>query len=93
MPEGLPIKLNDYIALVDWTGKQIRKDKRGAIDANLPPLLNRLNFETENWLYLSTHFESKLKGLVGTAINLKTACEMLGYKRTVFKHYCEQYFP
>jgi len=92
MPEGLPFKLNDYIALVDWTGKQTRKDKRGAIDANHPPLLNRLNFETENWLYLSTHFESKLKGLVGTAISLKAACEKLGYKRTVFKHCCEQYF-
>jgi len=93
MPEGLPFKLNDYIALVDWTGKQARSDKRGKIDANLPPLLKRLNFETENWLYLSTHFESKLKGLVGTAISLKVACEKLGYKRTVFKHCCEQYFP
>jgi len=93
MPDGLPFKLNDYIALVDWTGKQSRNDKCGKIDANLPPLLNRLNFEAENWLHLSTHFESKLKGLVGSVINLKVACKKMGYKRTVFKCCCEQYFP
>jgi len=93
MPEGLPFKLNDYIALLDWTGKQTRKDKRGSIDQNLPPLLNQLNFEKENWLHLSTHFESKLKGLVGSVINLKVACEKMGYKRTVFKRCCEHYFP
>jgi len=93
MPDGLPFKLNDYIALVDWTGKQNRNNKCGKIDANLPPLLNRLNFEAENWLHLSTHFESKLKGLVGSVISLKVACEKLGYRRTVFKCCCEQYFP
>jgi len=93
MPEGLPFKLSDYIALVDWTGKQTRNNKRGEIDTNLPPLLNRLNFETENWLHLSTHFENKLKGLVGSIISLKVACEKMGYKRTVFKCSCEQYFP
>jgi len=93
MPEGLPFKLSDYIDLVEWTGKQARKDKRGKIEANLPPILNRLNFEKENWLQLSVHFESKLKGLVGSLVNLKTACEKMGYKRTVFKHCCEQYFP
>ena len=90
MPEGLPFKLNDYIALVDWTGKQTRKDKRGKIDANLHPLLNRLNFETENWLYLSTHFESKLKGLVGTAISLKVACKKLGYASRICKQDTQQ---
>jgi len=93
MPEGLPFKLSDYIDLVEWTGKQARKDKRGKIAVNLPPILNRLNFETENWMHLSAHFESKLKGLVGSLINLKVACEKMGYKRTVFKHSCEQYFP
>jgi len=88
----LLFKLSDYIALVDWTGKQTRNDKCGKINANLPPLLNRLNFETENWLHLSTQFESKLKGLVGSVISLKVACEKMGYKCTVFKYCCEQYF-
>ena len=93
MPEGLPFKLNDYIELVEWTGKQIRKDKRGVIDKNLPPILQRLYFEVDNWFYLTQHFESKLKGLVGSVIKLKQVCNKLGYQRLVGKQSCEQYFP
>jgi len=48
MPEGLPFKLTNYIELVEWTGKQMRSDKRGAIDENLPPILQRLYFEADN---------------------------------------------
>jgi len=87
MPEGLPFKLTDYIELVEWTGKQTRSDKRGSINKNLPPILQRLNFEPENWLYLSSHFESQLKGLVGSAIKLKA------YQRNIFKQSCELFFP
>ena len=93
MPEGLPFKLTDYIELVEWTGKQMRSDKRGAIDENLPPILQRLNFETDNWMYLTNHFESKLKGLVGSVFKLKQACNKLGYQRTVCKQSCEALFP
>jgi REP element-mobilizing transposase RayT len=66
MPEGLPFKLTDYIELVEWTSKHMRSDKSGAIDENLPPILERLHFEADNWFYLTQHFESKLKGLVGS---------------------------
>ena len=31
MPEGLPFRLTDYLELVDWTGRILREDKRGAI--------------------------------------------------------------
>lgn len=48
MPKGLPIKITDYMAQVDWTGKQTRHDKRGTIITNLPPLLSRLNFEIKS---------------------------------------------
>ena len=39
MPRGLAFDLSDYIELVDWTGRIIRKDKRGAIADDLPPIL------------------------------------------------------
>jgi len=38
--------LKDYIELVDWAGRAMREDKRGAIDANEPPILHRLGIET-----------------------------------------------
>ena len=50
MPQGLPFRLIDYLDLVDWTGRQIRDDKRGAIDESLPGILNRLELDGEQWL-------------------------------------------
>ena len=80
-PDGIPMRLTDYLALVDWTGRTIRQDKRGAIPNNLPLLLQRLNIEPDHWLYMTQHFESKFKRFVGSAYRLKQICESLGFKR------------
>ena len=82
MPKGLPFPLKEYLELLDWTGRIIREDKRGAISETTPPILERLHVEPKQWLYLTSHFESRFKGMVGTAIRLKQACERLGYRRT-----------
>lgn len=82
MPSGLPFKLQDYVELVDWSGRIIREGKRGAIAANLPPVLDRLDIEPQHWLFLVTRFESQFKGLVGCAHRLKAAAKQLGYQRT-----------
>jgi REP element-mobilizing transposase RayT len=55
---GLLFKLRDYLELVDWTGRTIRKDKIGYIDNLLPPILNRLNVQAEQWHINSTQFET-----------------------------------
>ena len=93
MPKGLPFRLTDYLALVDWTGRIIREDKRGAIDANLPPMLERLKIEPKHWFFLTQHFERRFKGLVGTAYQLKQVCEQLGYQRAPGLKNCQTYFP
>jgi len=38
-PEGLPFHLADYLELVNWTGRGVRDDKRGAIAEDVPPIL------------------------------------------------------
>jgi hypothetical protein len=38
--ETLPMHLDDYLTLVDWTGRAQRQDKRGAIPELLPPFLS-----------------------------------------------------
>lgn len=38
--------LKDYIELVDWAGRSVRENKRGAIDMNEPPILQRLGIES-----------------------------------------------
>lgn len=47
-----PISLDDYLELVDTTGRIIRGDKRGHIPAHLLPILQRLDLDVDAWLAL-----------------------------------------
>ena len=93
MPHGLPFRLTDYIELVDWTGRIMRDDKRGRINNELSPILVRLNIESKHWHYMTQHFESHFKGLVGSAYKLKQTCQQLGYRRTPGIKPCLEYLP
>ncbi len=48
----------DYLELLDWTGRMIRSDKRGSIDGDLPPILARLQISPEQWKLNTTQFEA-----------------------------------
>ncbi|MES9894150.1 MAG: transposase [Candidatus Thiodiazotropha endolucinida] len=82
LPKGLPFRLNDYLELVDWTGRAILETKRGHVPGNQPPILDRLAIDPQHWLYMTQHFESRFKGIVGASYKLKDACRRLGYQRT-----------
>ncbi len=45
-----PISSDDYLELVDQTGRIVRSGKRGAIPAHLAPILERLDVDLERWL-------------------------------------------
>ena len=92
MPDGLPFALQDYITLVDWTGRQHREDKRGAISSQLPPILDRLAIEPRQWLILTSQFESRFSYWVGMAEKLKAAAQQLGYQRTPGLRQCQALF-
>ena len=64
-PEGLHYSLPDYITLVDQTGRAIRDDKRGFIHNDLPPILQRLCIDSDEWLINCQHFENRLGRAVG----------------------------
>ena len=48
--------LIEYLQLLDWTGRQLKPGKRGAIPKNAPPILDRLNLSAEMWLHSVEHF-------------------------------------
>ncbi|WP_246439073.1 hypothetical protein [Teredinibacter franksiae] len=75
--------------LVNITGRAIREDKRGFIDNNLPPILDRLNISSHEWLVLTTQFESKFKSLVGGKEKLLLAAKALGLQRRPAYANCE----
>ncbi len=54
---GILFSAQDYIQRVDYTGRMIRPDKRGAIPGHLPPILQRLNLNQKQWLENTTQFE------------------------------------
>jgi hypothetical protein len=54
---GILYSLSDYLQLVDWTGRAIRNNKRGAIDNQYPPILQRFKIEPQEWLNNSQNFE------------------------------------
>ncbi|MFC4259071.1 transposase [Marinobacter lacisalsi] len=56
---GILFSLNDYLELVDYTGRIINSDKRGQIQENQPPILKRLELSTEEWLAEATEFEDR----------------------------------
>jgi hypothetical protein len=39
----------EHLFLVDYTGRQIRADKRGAIEGPAPSVLGRLGYRTDSW--------------------------------------------
>ena len=55
---GILFNFEEYLALVDWTGRIIRSDKRGHIDNSLPPILDRLQITAEQWRINTTQFEA-----------------------------------
>jgi hypothetical protein len=92
MPEGIPFRLQDYLELVDWSGRILREDKRGAILSHIPPLLQRLDIDAKHWVYLTRNFESPFKNLVGTACNVRKACCELGNNWVHGIRQCETLF-
>ena len=55
---GILFNFKEYLALIDWTGRIIRDDKRGHIDSNTPSILTRLQITAEQWCINSTQFEA-----------------------------------
>ncbi len=79
--DGIPFGLRDYLDLVDWTGRIIRNDKCGSIPDYLPPILQRIAIQRDQWIYLATRFESRFKTFVGCVYKIRQAARQLGYQR------------
>lgn len=92
MPNGLPFNLKDYLELVDWSGRILREDKKGAIPEHLPAILHRLDMDARHWVYLTQNFELPFKDLVGAAHHVRKACDVMGKRWVHGLSQCEKYF-
>lgn len=46
---AIPYRLDDYLELVDWTGRAVHPDKHGFIDDRLPRIIQRMNIDADAW--------------------------------------------
>ena len=82
----------DYLALLDWTGRQVRQDKRGAIPSELAPILERLQVNGDGWMHLVQRFSRMFRRAAGRPASLRRhadkwgRCRLAGISnsRTVF---------
>lgn len=81
--EGIPFRFIDYLALLDWVGKQIRWDKKGHINPQAPDILNRLSLSQQQCLTLCNHLERKAHLWIGSYQRINAAKQRLQRRRMV----------
>ena len=92
-PENtISFHLDDYIALVDWTGRAIRTDKRGSIPQNLAPVFERLNMTSDDWLTAISKASHAYGLAKGPITRLKEYAERIGRQWIRGQSYCEVFY-
>jgi hypothetical protein len=69
----LPIQVEHYVMLLDWTGRELRADKRGAIPEHLAPIVERLGLNQSNWVETVRGFGRLFKQAAGRSSSLVDA--------------------
>ena len=64
------LSADDYLALVDHTGRQMHKGKKGAIPPHLAEILRRLEHDPQTWCETMSRPRSLLGTALGTAASL-----------------------
>ena len=67
----LPMSLDQYLRLVDWTGRQLRPDKAGRIPPELDSILQRLDCVSGVWLDLVRNFRCRFRTEAGRPESLR----------------------
>ena len=66
------MSLDDFLKLLDWTGRQFRTDQRGAIPAACAPILDRLDCSEETWFDLVENFRKHFRNEAGSLLSVRT---------------------
>jgi REP element-mobilizing transposase RayT len=74
------LPLQDYIKLVEWTGKMIVTPTKGSIPTEICTTLNQLNIKQENWIVQVQNYETRYYRFVGSIEKLKEKTKALGKK-------------
>ncbi len=70
-PEALPFNLQDYLELLDNTGRVVRTDQHGFIDGDTPRLLAQLGVAPGEWLETVTALQARYELAIGAPERLR----------------------
>jgi hypothetical protein len=76
--EGIPFGLKDYLELVDWAGREIKRNKRGYIPAHTPPILTRLRMDASPILEYLGKADQPTFSALGPVSMLRAFAQSLG---------------
>jgi len=76
--KAIAFSLKDYSELLDWTGRALRDDKRGAIPGRAPPILQRLGLTSRQWLDYVPRVEKSFSHAIGHTEALQQLAENAG---------------
>jgi hypothetical protein len=88
----LPMTLDEYLQILDWTGRQLRSDKRGAIPDHLAPILDRLRINPRNWLDTVTDFAKRVHNAVGRRESMREHARRQGRRWLQGVQFCASAF-
>jgi len=77
---GIPLNLKDYLELVDWGGREIKRNKRGYIPASTPPILARLKMDASPVLDYFAKDDIPSLGALGPVSMLRAFAKSVGRK-------------
>ena len=76
----LPMTTQEYFDLVDKSGRMVRADKRGVIDAGLEPILKRIGAKSHVWTETVSHFGGKFRLAAGLVSSLRSFADRIGQR-------------
>jgi hypothetical protein len=83
---------DEYLTLVDETGRTLREDKSGVIPAHLAPILERLELEHSHWLTTVLMFGKRFKRVVAKEPLMERAAQLAGQHWFVGKSFSRRVY-
>jgi REP element-mobilizing transposase RayT len=76
----LAMRFEDYVELLEWTGRCVVEGKQGSIPGAALPVLERMELEVENWVETVERYGSIYCRVAGKVENLKRKALELGQR-------------
>lgn len=66
--KGLPFTLEDYLTLVDYTGRRLTMKSYGVLSANSEPILSQVGLDNSVWFHMANNIETRFSSKISVVI-------------------------